>query len=277
MIDVVLGYHMNPLTCGVAKFNHQLAERLGVPYSSFQAQPMGYPLVSVKPLEMGHAPFIAAPEYDLLVHGEVPREWGTFFRNASHIWNAEDLGCPSTIRGNATRGSLNILSFGMAHKYQQAHWDRLKHLLDCTPATYTLSLSTAIHENTPWDVTFTENIRLMRDIFGDHLRVLGFLADDALARELRSVQAVALFYDPGVRANNTTLWAAIEAGTPVITNLDEDSPPELQHHVSVFDIDQLTEWPDAARCREVRHGATEAAKAYSWETIISKLTAQVPA
>ena len=29
--DCIVGYHMNPLTCGVAKFNAILGERLGVP------------------------------------------------------------------------------------------------------------------------------------------------------------------------------------------------------------------------------------------------------
>src|SRR4051812_35120231 len=29
--DCVVGYHLNPLTCGVAKFNAMLAARLGIP------------------------------------------------------------------------------------------------------------------------------------------------------------------------------------------------------------------------------------------------------
>ena len=84
---------------------------------------------------------------------------------------------------------------------------------------------------------------------------------------------IALFYEPAVRANNTTLWAALEAGTPVITNLEADSPKELIHNRSVFDLAQLTQWPDASECREVRHGGREAAKVYSWDRLISALQA----
>jgi hypothetical protein len=84
---------------------------------------------------------------------------------------------------------------------------------------------------------------------------------------------VALFYDPAVRANNTTLWAALDAGTPVITNLDAQSPPELIHHRSVFDLAQVTEWPEANHLREVRHGGRKAAEVYSWDRLIEKLQA----
>jgi hypothetical protein len=65
----------------------------------------------------------------------------------------------------------------------------------------------------------------MRAIFGDKLRVLGFLGDDALAKELREVDAVAAYYVPALRANNTSAWAALEAGKHLFTNTDELSPP----------------------------------------------------
>jgi hypothetical protein len=56
------------------------------------------------------------------------------------------------------------------------------------------------------------------------LRVLGYLGDDALAKELRDVDAVALFYDPALRANNTTYWAAVDAKKTIFTNRDDQSP-----------------------------------------------------
>jgi hypothetical protein len=43
---------------------------------------------------------------------------------------------------------------------------------------------------------------------------LGYLADDALgSKELRECTALRMFFDPAVRANNTTFWAAVEAGS----------------------------------------------------------------
>lgn len=292
--DCILSVHLNPLTCGVAKFNVQLAERLGVPCLRLDAQPFAYPLISIKTAEDRDEWAEVVCWYrqcDLLLH-DLPRGLcaDSAVRNATRVYAANETiaadvrrlradvivcGCPATLHGNATRGTLNVLSFGMAHKYQAHHFERLAQLLDETPDTYTVSVSTGIHEGSPWDETFTANMALMRGVFGDHLRALGFLADDALAKELREVQAVALFFDPAARANNTSLWAALEAGTPVITNLDQDSPPELQHGVSVFDLAHLTEWPDAAACRVVRAGGRKAAEAYSWERLIATLTAPV--
>ena len=66
----------------------------------------------------------------------------------------------------------------------------------------------------------------MRSVFGPHLRVLGFLGDDALARVLVEVDAVACYFTPALRANNTSYWAAVDAGKTIYTNRDEHSPKE---------------------------------------------------
>lgn len=277
-IDAVLSYHTNPLTCGVAKFNQQLAEKLGVPLISYArgSKESEYPLVSIKPSEMTW-PMCGADrkwlKYDLLLHDRTLDVNSVNVTGATRVFYADELGCPSTLQGNPTRGTLNILTFGMAHKLQAKQLRRLQALLERTDPNYTVSVSTAIHEGSPWDSAFDVSILCLRATFGDHLRVLGFLGDDALAKELRECQAAALFYDPAVRANNTTLWAALDAGTPVITNLDADSPKELQHNVSVFDLAQLTEWPDAAACRVVRAGGAKAAEAYSWDHLLAVLHA----
>lgn len=274
MVDAVLSYHMNPLTCGVAKFSQQLAARLGVPFDSVaHGADYTHPLLSLKWSEMRLGRTFDLPRtYDVLWHDAGDPHMTSL---ATHAWFATDTGCPATVRGDATRGTLNVLTYGMAHKCHVPGFERLKAALDRTGRDYTLSVSTAIHDGYSWATIFAENQILMRRMFGDHLRVLGFLADDALAKELREVQAVALFFDPAARANNTSLWAALEAGTPVITNLDHDSPQELQHGVSVFDLAHLTDWPDAAACRVVRAGGRKAADAYSWDRLIATLTAPV--
>ena len=61
-MDSVLSFHMNGLTCGVAKFNHRLASELGVPiHQIFDEDAAGCaePLLSIKisefsPLDMDH-------------------------------------------------------------------------------------------------------------------------------------------------------------------------------------------------------------------------------
>ncbi len=287
MIDAVLTYHTNSLACGVCKFNQQLAQRLNVAClplfpGLFASRLTAHPLLSLKASELtdgeqaalSHA-VTGGGSFDVLWHDAV--EIPAVSARADHVWQASQLGCPSTLQGNPSRGSLNVLTFGMAHKTHEALLTRLCDLLERTAPDYTLSVTTAIHEGSPWEETFAWNMDLLRRVCGDHLRALGFLADDALAKELREVQAVALFYEPAARANNTTLWAALDAGTPTITNLDACSPSVLQHDVSVFDIAHLDEWPTADRLRVVRRGGVLASQTYGWDRLIATLTAPLHA
>ena len=51
MIDCIAGYHLNPWTCGIAKFNAILAQHLDVPFVGIRAVELGdyrRPLLSVK-------------------------------------------------------------------------------------------------------------------------------------------------------------------------------------------------------------------------------------
>lgn len=285
MIDAVLSFHTNPATCGVAKFNQLLAQRLGVPCrpaSSWTA----YPLVSIKFSESEWAaPFYrlrASDRYQLFVH-DAPREKSDYrwIDGATTVYaaNAVIAGqirgirpdvitafCPSTLQGNPHRAALNVLTFGMAHKLQIARYQKLKTLLDGTGQDYTLSVSTAVHEGSPWDAVATVGEQL-RDIFGDKTRVLGFLADDALARELQECSAVALFFDPALRANNTTFWAAAELGKPIIFNADDASPCR-----SDLEIDDLAEWPDLDGWNDSmrRHFG------HSWDALLQTMGVSVP-
>ena len=279
MIDAVLSYHLNPFTCGVAKFNHALAKRLGVPCVSMADVHSRYsfPLISIKPSEIqGCLPVNhwAMRPHALLLH-ERSETFRYLVERASRVWYADELGCPSTLEGTAHRGQLNVLLFGMAHKIHvhTVYVERLRDLLQTAHADYTVSVSTSVHEHQPWDETFTKTIANLRKVFGDRLRVLGYLADDALACELRECTAVALFFDPAARANNTTIWGALEAGCPVITNLDRDSPPELIHNHSVFDLARMLDWPFSPLRRDVAKAGLQAAAGRSWDRLIEALRA----
>ena len=51
MIDCIAGYHLNPWTCGIAKFNTILSTHLGVPVVGIRAVELGRyrrPLLSIK-------------------------------------------------------------------------------------------------------------------------------------------------------------------------------------------------------------------------------------
>jgi hypothetical protein len=241
MIDAVVTYHTNPFACGVARFNQQLADHLDVPMvplQSVRSRDCLHPLVSVKPSEIPPAVAYGAepdflpkldawwPTYDVLLHGPLAGNCGRFVEQARRVFHADQIGCPATVQGNPHRGAYKVLTFGMAHKLVIPHFQALKARLDWEQPDYTISLSTAVHEGSPWDAALTEAECAMRAIFGDKLRVLGFLADDALAKELQDCDAVAMFFAPALRKNNTSYWAAVAAGKTIYTNRDEHSPQE---------------------------------------------------
>lgn len=245
MIDAVLTHPHSPLTCGVVKFSSQLAQRLGVPCLPFDKHPVAHPLISIKGAELresDHWPITAMwyRTFDLFLHDEARglcRDDAVRHARRVYVGNPliaaqlrsirEDIipvWCPSTVQGNASRGAYNVLAFGMSHKLALDKFRALKQQLEIEHPDYTVSLSTAVHEGSPWDQALTESTEQMRAIFGDKLRVLGYLGDDALAKELQDCSAVAVYFDPAVRENNTSVWAAVSAGKTVYTNTDEHSP-----------------------------------------------------
>jgi hypothetical protein len=280
MIDAVWTVGHHPSLCGTEKFGHLLAKKLGVP-----CVPMGtqttHPLISVRASEVERWPHVNGA-YDLFLH-----DWYSYdgtilavLKHATRVYAANpviarevrdyradviEAFAPSTIEGNPSRGTINVLTFGMAHKLSVHHgrYTKLKALLDDAPTDYTVSVSTAIHEGSPWDDTARVADEL-RGIFGTHLRVLGYLADDALARELVDCTAVAVFYDPALRANNTTYHAAADRSKTIITNLDADSPETLP---CVYDVDALNEWP-------AQGFGFHFDTAYSWRSLLGLLQGQ---
>jgi hypothetical protein len=239
-VDAVLSYHTNPQTCGVAKFNHALAKRLGVRFGSVNPRDAAFPLFSVKCSEIPQTRGRLHPPYALFLHDSPAsaRDW-EWVHAADRVYAANPAiaadvqgqrkdvitaFCPSTVEGNPDRGGYRVLTFGMSHKLVLPHFEQLKRDLERDHPDYTISLSTAVHEGNPWDEALTSSVEAMRSIFGDRLRVLGFLADDALARELHECDAVAAFFVPAFRANNTSAWAALSAGKFLYTNLDTQSP-----------------------------------------------------
>ena len=81
----------------------------------------------------------------------------------------------------------------------------------------------------------------MHEIFPTELFFLGNLSDVAVSNWLRATTFFAAFFDGGVRANNTSVSAALEQGAVVITNLDRYSPEEYVHLDNVIDIDSCEE------------------------------------
>ena len=111
----------------------------------------------------------------------------------------------------------------------------------------------------------------MHEVFPS-LYFLGNLSDVAVHNELRGSTYFAAFFPRGVRANNTTVAAAMETGAVVVTNLDRYSPPEYVHMENVIDIEQCDELPtDAQALAGLRERARETAGRRGWDQLVEKL------
>jgi hypothetical protein len=90
------------------------------------------------------------------------------------------------------------------------------------------------------------------------------LADDEVSRRLLTTTALVAFFPKGVRENNTTVMSAMAHGCAVISNLDPASPTWMQHGYTIFDINQLTEFPDSSQIKQVGQNAQQAVGAFSF-------------
>lgn len=297
--------HRDPYLSGVAKFNRLLAQRLGVrclPLAEAAALP-GPLLVSVKFTDAGQGDLAEAEAavdaliargtvYDVFWHGydATPLEQ-RLLAHARHAYagNAEiaaacrpvkpteSLWCPGLIDA-ASRiedAGLRFFSFGMAHKVQLERYRRLREMLEAAGTDYTLMVSTAFHEKASFGEieTIAEGFR---GIFGDRVRLLGFLSDAAVNEFLARSDAMVAFFPHGVRANNTSVMAAMAAGRTVLTNLDRFSPQWMRHGRNVLDIEHLSaeDLADDRLAAMGENAATDARSHASWDALAARLSAE---
>ena len=133
----------------------------------------------------------------------------------------------------------------MAHKIRVPLYRRLRDLLEATGKTYSVFVSTALHENTSFDDSFVVRFEELQSIFNGRVYFMGYLSDTAVFNHLVDCTFLAAFFEKGLRANNTTVNAAMEVGCAVITNLDEHSPKGLVHMKNVIDINRCDRLPEA--------------------------------
>jgi hypothetical protein len=301
MIDCIAGYHLNPWTCGIAKFNAILSKHLDVPVVSIQAAELGSyqrPLLSIKLSEFS-APDAAALDcwiqahpgrFDVFLHAfdgtDVERR---LVASAAQVFcgnrelvrqlhplrdDAHELFCPGTILNpqRFERTELSVFTFGMAHKIRVPLYRRLRDLLDATGRSYSVYVSTALHENTSFDGSFVVRFEELQSIFNGQVYFMGYLSDTAVFNQLMDCTFLAAFFERGLRANNTTVNAAMESGCAVITNLDEHSPEGLVHMQNVVDINRCDRLPDAAQTERIGRAAREIAHGrYGWDQLVAQL------
>ena len=301
MIDCIAGYHLNPWTCGIAKFNTILSGYLEVPVVGVREVELGNyrrPLLSIKMSEFTgpHAADLDtwtqshAGDFELFLHAfdGSPVEL-RLLQAAGRVYcgNAElfrqltparpdvlELFCPGTILSpqRFQRSTLSVFTFGMAHKIRVSLYRRLRDLLEATGSTYSVYVSTALHENTSFDGSFIVRFEELEALFNGNVYFMGYLSDTAVFNHLIESSFVAAFFDKGLRANNTTVNAAMECGCAVITNLDEHSPAGLVHMKNVIDINLCERLPDAAQTESIGRAARDIARErYGWEQLVAQL------
>jgi hypothetical protein len=307
MIDCIAGYHLNPWTCGIAKFNAILAKHLDVQVVGIRAVELGSyerPLLSIKMSE-----FTDRDAADLDLWSSAHRGRFEVFLHAFdgtqlecrlvasaarvYVGNAElyrllapmrpdvqELFCPGTIL-NPQRfmdTDIAVFTFGMAHKIRVPLYRRLYELLEATGRTYSVYVSTALHENTSFDGSFVVTFEELQSVFGAQVYFMGYLSDTAVFNHLLDSTYLAAFFEKGLRANNTTVNAAMECGCTVITNLDEHSPAGLVHMTNVVDINRCDRLPTREESELIGRAARKVALGqYGWDQLVSQLRAVAPA
>lgn len=292
--DAVITHHRDGFRSGVARFNELLAHELGVPLHPLDAASLALPrqpLLSFKVSELG------APERALLeqLAGRAGAAWELFLHElcSDPLEDALVRGAVRVVAGNheiaarlaAVRhdvqvawtpglllddrcfrpAEISIFSFGMAHKLRLDMFRKLRALLDAGGRSYVVYVSAANHETASLrdsQSVFEE----MHEIFPEELFFLGNLSDVAVAHYLRECTFYAAFFGGGVRANNTSVASAMERGAVVVTNLDEHSPPELEHLRNVIDIGHCDRLPDDPLVlKQLSVAAMETGRGRSWQ------------
>ncbi len=277
----VVSYHTNTFGCGVAKFSAELAKRLGVPFVGITpTEAWGdFPLLSLKWSELddnhriftGHQcwPNMRQNSAEVMRTAK-PKRYGVFWHDAGdaritehaeHVFFADPslgspgLWCPSLLTPSRPR-TVRLFSFGMASKLQPHRYRRVRELLDAAGLDYRLRVSVGLHEGTDL-ADATQHFDALREIMGaDKVTILGILSDDAVAEELQNADCVLAFFEKGLRANNTTVHAALDSRRYVFTNWDADTPKELRY--ATWDLVLADRWPGAKY-------------SYSWDNLISTM------
>jgi hypothetical protein len=307
MIDCIAGYHLNPWTCGIAKFNAILARHLSLPVAgigSADLQAYTRPLLSLKMSEFSADDARALDDWIVLHEGRFELFLHAFedteiekrlMASAARVYcgNRElshtlapvrpdivELFCPGTLLNpqRFQRTELSVFTFGMAHKIRVPLYRRLRDLLEATGRSYSVYVSTALHENTSFDGSFVVRFEELQSIFNGQVYFMGYLSDTAVFNHLVDCTFLAAFFEKGLRANNTTVNAAMECGCTVITNLDEYSPRGLVHMKNVVDINACDRLPDVEQAETIGRAAREIAHAdYGWDQLVAQLRPVVQA
>ena len=298
----LVSYHTNPYTCGVARFNQALSAALKIPIvamSNLSSRTADVLLLSLKFEEISRESAeqllsnlqTSGAVFDLFLHGIVDSEIEqVFVTTARQVFVASNeyadqirsrradvvsyFAPGASDRSKNVDADLTLLTFGMAHKIRSAGYKKLGQLLSNDDRTVQLEISTALHDGTSFSEDFFSVGSEISQVFDGNVSFLGFLADEEVSRRLHAANALVAFFPSGARENNTTVLSAMAHRCPVITNLDSYSPSWMKHDESVFDIDQLSNFPSRDSLLRVGEAGQRAVAPYSFEVLASLLNAK---
>lgn len=303
--DCILGVREANHRSGVGLFNRLLAERLQVPYRLLDSHrsDIGDPLVSLKFEELSGAQSEALADLLHLRFGDKPFYLFLHTYSASRVeqlaaLRAQYVFCgndaiyrrvqalragdgviaafapsliPEHYRQTCSPGEVEFFYFGMANKIDEARFVRLRDLLAELPVDYRLLCSLAVHQTSDGSCISHARSFLARN-FGRRFIFLGTLDDMGIAYFLRRETVFVGFYKDGVRSNNTTFNTALSYGKRIITNLDADSPKEVQSCPRILNIDHA-EVSDLARFLAQTGPAKDdpLVEIFSWAKLLARI------
>lgn len=272
MYSYLISTNTKPHLSGVAKFGEIIAKKLDVPYMGFsqveQLKENSSVFLSVTffmadiELETEIWRFLSLVEeknitFSIFFHSfdNLPIEHA-LIKHATRIYAANEeifqrlqftnkpkksVWSPSLLSNGLKTNdfSLNIFSFGMAFKIQMKSHKLLAKKLEKFNINYIIRFSTGFHEKASFG-KYDELAFQLEEIYGGKVQFYGFLSDEAVSYFINISNVYVNFFPKGVRSNNTTIFAVMKKGCPVITNLDKFSPKWMKQGKNIFDIQELT-------------------------------------
>jgi len=272
MFSYVISTNTKPHLSGVAKFGEIIAEKLGVPC-------IGFTEIGILEKNTNVCLSVSFFMADIALETEVWRflslveenniTFSIFFhtfdglpielaliKRAINIYAANEeiyqrlhitdkpkksLWSPALL-GNGLRKNdfaLNIFTFGMAFKIQTEYHKLLAKKLKKFKIDYIIRFSTAFHEKANFG-KYDELAHQLEEIYKDKVQFYGFLSDEAVSYFINISNLYVNFFPNGVRSNNTTIFAVMKKGCPVVTNLDKYSPGWMKIGRNILDVQKLS-------------------------------------
>ena len=288
------------MACGVARFNSALANTLSIELGELEDL-CASSLLSLKVEELNLDSIHALEFYfaQQRVAGVIFHGWGgtklelLIAQNSDFIFTLNGyvsreieaatgkkvcfLSTPGSFLGmnqpHQIEKRLLILTFGMVHKLKAQRYEQLWSILEGDFRNPLLLFSTAVH-------TGEDNIdsvwSLEKEIskcYEGPFEFLGVLSDATLYRYLSQVHIVVAFFDTGVRDNNSSAIAAMQAGKLLVTNSDSYSPKWMKHGVNFLDINRIKSIPTSEVVMRIAKQAAKDTQGITFSKMSSEILA----